>query len=198
MSRMAASCSASCGLVYTNPQLTSPDALSFYSQVEDTTYLENIDASVANIYGTVPLSFEANTGQADLRVQFLSRGPGYGLFLTGTEAVLSLNRSGAVRGAWSVRSDRRLLNWRWNCLGLLKASLAAGQDQLPGIVNYMLGNNPGMADQYPTFGRVSYDDVYPGIDLVYYGNQRQLEYDFVVVPVPIRRPFGSRFAAPIR
>jgi hypothetical protein len=139
-------------------------------------------SAVTDIYGSVPLSFEANHGQADSRVQFLSRGSGYGLFLTGTEAVLNLNRSGAVRDmVGPQRSATAQLEME--LLGASRGVSAAGQEQLPGVVNYMLGNNPALwQTNIPTFGRVSYDDVYPGIDLVYYGNQRQLEYDFVVAP----------------
>lgn len=56
-----------------------------------------------------------------------------------------------------------------------------GADELPGKVNYFLGNNSAKwHTNVATYARVEYDEVYPGIDLVYYGNQGQLEYDFVV------------------
>ena len=58
-----------------------------------------------------------------------------------------------------------------------------GLDELPGRSNYFIGNNPKMwRTNVPSYARVKYEDVYPGVDLVYYGNQRQLEYDFVVAP----------------
>src|SRR5262249_18371851 len=58
-----------------------------------------------------------------------------------------------------------------------------GLDPLPGTTNYLIGNDPaqwhtGIAN----YARAEYQNVYPGIDLVYYGNQRKLEYDFVVAP----------------
>jgi hypothetical protein len=58
-----------------------------------------------------------------------------------------------------------------------------GLDELPGKVNYFLGNDPTKwRTDVPTYAKVRYKDIYPGVDLVYYGNQRQLEYDFIVAP----------------
>ena len=61
------------------------------------------------------------------------------------------------------------------------------------ISNYYQGADPkGWLTGIRHYGRVSYKDVYPGIDVVYYGNQRQLEYDFVVTradPKDIRLKF---------
>ena len=59
----------------------------------------------------------------------------------------------------------------------------SGADQLPGVSNYYVGQDPAQWHaQIPNYARVKYADVYPGIDLVYYGNQQQLEYDFIVAP----------------
>jgi len=61
--------------------------------------------------------------------------------------------------------------------------VAQGSDRLPGVANYFLGNEPSKwRTGIPTYARVQYPEVYPGISLVYYGNQRQLEYDFQVAP----------------
>jgi hypothetical protein len=58
-----------------------------------------------------------------------------------------------------------------------------GLDRLPGISNYFIGNDPKKwHTNIPNYSRVQYHNVYPGIDLVYYGNQGQLEYDLVVAP----------------
>jgi beta-propeller repeat-containing protein/dockerin type I repeat protein len=142
-----------------------------------------VPSTIPGQLDSVPLSFERNVGQSDARVQFLARGPGYGLFLTGSEAVLNLRHTSADRTAMGPqrRSDSAVL--RMDIVGANSASVVTGVDQLPGTVNYFLGNNPAQWQaNVPTFGRVSYNSVYPGIDLVYYGNQRQLEYDFVVAP----------------
>src|SRR5260370_41787359 len=62
-------------------------------------------------------------------------------------------------------------------------ALPSAEDELPGTVNYLIGNNPAQWHTgMPTFSKVRYRNVYPGIDLIYYGNHRQLEYDFVVAP----------------
>jgi hypothetical protein len=126
-------------------------------------------ARVSETYGRLPLRFEANRGQTDPRVKFLSRGPGYSVFLTSTEAVLVLSKG----------TDRTAL--RVTLLDANRAAQVTGHEELPGAVNYLVGNDPSRwRHGIQTYARVGYQDVYPGIDLVYYGNQRQLEYDFVV------------------
>lgn len=148
-------------------------------------------ARVGADYGKVPLSFEANHGQTDPRVQFLSRGPGYGLFLTPSEAVLELEQLPAGAKKFAIGKDGKPAIQPAPETSVLRMKLVGGnasasvsaQDLLPGTVNYFRGNNPGnWATDVPTYKRVSYTGVYPGVDLVYYGNQRQLEYDFVVAP----------------
>ncbi|MBI3301908.1 MAG: hypothetical protein HYZ72_07505 [Deltaproteobacteria bacterium] len=83
----------------------------------------------------------------------------------------------------------------------------AGQKELPGKVNYFIGNDPDKwRTNIPTYAKVKYQDVYPGVDLVYYGNQRQLEFDLVVAPSAdprvIRLAFddlvGARRAVPLQ
>jgi hypothetical protein len=71
------------------------------------------------------------------------------------------------------------------------AAQASGVDRLPGIVNYFLGND---ASKWRTYARVQYRDVYPGIGLVYYGNQKKLEYDFAVAPGADPSQIRLRFA----
>ncbi len=135
---------------------------------------------VVESYGRLPLSFEANRGQADSRVKYLSRGNSSTLFLTSTEAVLAL-RSGAA--AKLPDGSRRSLVLRMKLVGANPAPRIAGTDPLPGKSNYFTGKNPSnWHTDIPHFAKVKYEEIYPGVDLVYYGNQRQLEYDFVVAP----------------
>ncbi len=135
---------------------------------------------VVESYGRLPLSFEANRGQADPRVKFLSRGNGSTLFLTSTEAVLAL-RSG--RAAKLPDGSRRSLVLRTKLVGANPAARIAGFDPSPGRSNYFTGKNPAnWHTEIPHFAKVKYEGIYPGVDLVYYGNQRHLEYDFVVAP----------------
>lgn len=144
-------------------------------------------------YGKLPLSFEANRGQTDEQVRFLSRGSGYSLFLTSSEAVLVLSKPathGARKGfliahrtdeARAAGPQRAVL--RMKLVGAGPTRQVEGLEPLPGKVNYFIGNDPKeWHTNVPTYARVAYRDVYPGIDLLYYGTQRQLEYDFIVAP----------------
>ena len=158
---------------------------------------------IAKNYGKLPLSFEPNSGQTNGEVKFLSRGAGYTLFLTGDQAVLRLrcksaipSRQGPVtRASWpwaggrkgrstmsEPRKEDSILSLR--LLGANPNATAGGADELPGKANYFIGSDPQKwRTQVPTYARVKYANVYPGVDLVYYGNQNgQLEYDFVVAP----------------
>jgi len=163
-------------------------------------------AQLVENYGRLPLSFEANTGQADTRVKFLSRGSGYGLYLTGEEAVLVLRKGCAAQAASSAgRADFRrgeagckqnadVVRMRLAGAGS-EAAAPAGEEQLPGRANYFIGSDAARWHTgVPTYAKVRYRDVYPGVDLVYYGNQRQLEYDFVVGPGADPKPIRLQFA----
>jgi uncharacterized repeat protein (TIGR01451 family) len=126
---------------------------------------------------SLPLFFEPNQGQTDPRVKFLARGRGYGLFLTPDQAVLVLQRS--ERGGHNL--DSNVI--RMHLDGANSAARVSGAEPLPGKSNYFIGNDPAKWHRgIPQFARVNYESVYPGVDLTYYGNQGQLEYDFRVAP----------------
>jgi len=151
-------------------------------------------------FGKLPLSFEVNQGQTDARVKFLSHGHGYALFLTGDEAVLELQESGVRSQESGAEFSRSMRNGGLRRttdkgprttdvlrLRLVQANQHAavlGAQELPGKVNYFIGNDPKKwRVNVPTYAQVRYQDVYPGVDLIYYGNQGgQLEYDFIVAP----------------
>jgi Beta-propeller repeat len=159
-----------------------------------------MQAKVADSYGKLPLSFEANHGQADGRVKFLSRTGGYTLFLTGDEAVLALSAGKAknkfpveTRLAASPREAKSNSNsipesatgtvLRMKLRNANPAVKVTGTDELAGTSNYFIGNDPAKwRTNVPTYAKVKYEGIYSGIDLVYYGNQRQLEYNFIVAP----------------
>jgi Domain of unknown function DUF11/Beta-propeller repeat len=124
-------------------------------------------------YGHLPLMFEANRGQTDPKVKFLARGSGYVVFLTSDEAVLKVQQSAGKHTAQTVL--------RMQLAGANGDVSVTGADQLAGRSNYLIGNDPTKwRRNIPQFSRVRYEQVYPGVDLVYYGNQGQLEYDFQV------------------
>jgi hypothetical protein len=125
-------------------------------------------------FGKLPLRFEVNAGQVSNEVRFVSRGPGFALFLTGTEAVLSMQKN-------DRRKAPSVLRMRLD--GANRTTEVAGVDQLAGASNYFIGDDPGeWKTNVPSFSCIRYRDVYPGIDQVFYGNGRQLEYDLIVAP----------------
>src|SRR5205809_2214315 len=155
-------------------------------------------------YGRLPLSFEANNGQTESQVRFLARGRGYTLFLAQNEAVFALRsaevesvesvgsvpgkeQSSHLRAELSERTKRtrptKQAVLRMKLQGTNPAPLAQGLAPLPGVVNYFIGNDPRKwRTHIPTYEKVEYKNIYSGIDVVYYGNQGKLEYDFVVSP----------------
>ena len=147
------------------------------------------------------MRFEPNRGQTDKQVQFITRGAGYALFLTKREAVFSLQQStGTKKGSGTPQGDpvegvltpsrgaekaASLENsvLRLQLVGANQDGTVAGIEQLPGYSNYIRGNDPAKWNtNIPGFAKVQYSGVFPGIDLVYYGNSGHLEYDFVVSP----------------
>ena len=143
---------------------------------------------------TSPLRFEENEGQTARDVRFVSHGAGYELFLTPQEAVLALHPKRALdlspmhrvayfRALREARKAERTSVLRMRLANVNPATKISGLDPLPGRVDYFLGNDPAnWRTNIPSYARVKYSDVYPGVDLVFYGNQRRLEYDFIVAP----------------
>jgi len=140
------------------------------------------NARVNESYGKLPLQFEANRGQTHEEVRFLSRGAGYSLYLTAGEAVLVLSQpmADARRDAQALAKSVAV---RMSLVGAARKPAVSGTDELPGKANYFIGKDRSKwRTDVPTYAKVRYRAIYPGIDLVYYGNQRQLEYDFIVAP----------------
>lgn len=134
----------------------------------------------AATYGRLPMMFQANAGQTDERVKFMARGAGYSLFLTPTESVFVMSRRG--HDSEIARSESQAV-LRMKLVGGNARAAVTGVEEMAGKANYFIGNDPNnWRANVPTYGRVRYSEVYPGIDLIYYGNQQQLEYDFVVAP----------------
>jgi hypothetical protein len=146
-------------------------------------------------YAALPLSFEANQGQTDSKVKYMARGDGYTLFLTADDAVFSL-QSHASKKAKSERRSQKVstavVHMQLNG-GNAQAAVSASS-QLPGRSNYFLGNDPSKwHSDVPHFARVSYQHVYPGVNLAFHGAQRQTEFDFVVAPGANPAPIGFHF-----
>ncbi len=137
----------------------------------------------------LPLNFELNQGQSHKRVKFLARSEGYVLFLTATEAVMALDNPAAHRkgkedlGAREEKPRPPRSIARMKLEGANPAPLIEGLDQLTTTSNYFAGADPtAWRTNIPNYARVRYSQVYPGIDMVYYGDARRLEYDFIIAP----------------
>jgi hypothetical protein len=143
-------------------------------------------ARLLKSYRALPMSFELNQGQADRTVRFQARGQGYAILLKPSEALLALQppsqntRVPEKRGELP-RPSSRVLKMRIE--GANPSAPATGLHRLPGISNYFIGNDPSRWHTHiPTYEKVQFENVRPGVNLVYYGNQSQLEYDFVLSP----------------
>ncbi len=154
---------------------------------------------VLDSYGQLPLSFVENQGQTAQEVRYTSHGGQYDLFLTQSEAVVALRHTKhydlsprhRAMSLKQIRADHRAAKAAATTTTALHMQFEnanptpqiSAADKLSGKVNYYIGNDPSKWHVgVPTYTRVKYSQVYPGVDLVFYGNQRKLEYDFVVAP----------------
>jgi hypothetical protein len=141
--------------------------------------------TLSESYGKLPLSFELNQGQTNGRVKFLSRGHGYSLFLTRGEVVLALQGPAAASDSTTGHSAagvRRTL-LRLKLVGANPEAKIEGLGELPGKSNYFIGNDASKwRTNVPNYAKVRFENIYPGVDVVYYGNQKNLEHDFIVAP----------------
>ncbi len=128
--------------------------------------------NVARQYGQLPLAFEPNWSETNTQAKFLARGDGYALFLAKNEAVLELRAPSKTAAIL-----------RMQLAGANPTPGFTAQERLPGVSNYFIGNNPAKWHaNVPQYRRVVESEVYHGVNLVYYGTQGRLEYDFDVAP----------------
>ncbi|HEY2666660.1 MAG TPA: SBBP repeat-containing protein [Actinomycetota bacterium] len=124
-------------------------------------------AAARSKLAAMPVSFEQNLGQVDPQVRYLSRFGNATVFLTNTSAVFA-GPNGSLTMALSGANPNPAI---------------AGTSELPGTVNYFIGNNPaGWHSNISTYRGVSAQGVYPGVDLAWHGTGPDLEYDFTVAP----------------
>jgi uncharacterized repeat protein (TIGR01451 family) len=146
------------------------------------------DAQARSLLAGLPLIFEPNQGQgnldaADARAKFVTRGSGYSLFLGSDGAILSMVSGEPSKTTSNHESLTRVDSLQMKLAGANPNANVTGADLLPGKSNYFLGNDPAKWRRgVPQFARVRYEGIYPGINLVFYGNQGHLEYDFQVAP----------------
>src|SRR5215212_4061422 len=137
-------------------------------------------ARVKESYSRIPLSFVANHGQAGKKVKFTSRGSGYSLALAPTTFTLAVADQ-RNKNHEESRASASVL--QATLLGGNAAANVSGRERLLTRTNYFIGNDPRKwKTNIPNYAKVKYSGVYPGVDLVFYGNQDLLEYDFIVSP----------------
>lgn len=181
------------------PKSTSPNTVSERSVPDwSSNSLSVPRAHVPKAYDSTRVSFEVNQGQTNSGVKFLSRGRGYNFFLTQTGAVMVLNKSlrvyerspGSIHECPELRptaqgehESRSVAVMQMMLNGANAQAKIEGVEQLPTKSHYFIGND---ASEWRTdiahYSRVKYQEIYPGVDLVYHGNHGQLEYDFIVAP----------------
>ena len=129
-------------------------------------------ASRQESFGRLPLYFIANRGQVDRKVQFYAQGPGQQLAFTSREAVLSLRQG-----------KGKVAKIHLTPVGLQPGITIQALDPQEARFNYLLGKDRARwHTDVPSYGAVLYREAYPGIDLKFYGNGRELEYDLIVRP----------------
>jgi hypothetical protein len=172
-------------------------------------------------FAALPLAFEQNQGQTDPQVKYMARAGGYTLYLTSSDTVFSFaSTSSKPMSRPKQMMEQRLLGYsrathkvirrqptqnrpspssvasvRMHIVNGSPAANVEGRDLLSGKVNYFIGNNPhNWHKNVPEFARVSYSGIYPGVDLVYHGQQKELEFDFIVAPNANPAPIDLSFS----
>lgn len=132
---------------------------------------------IDEMFHNLPLGFEANMGQLDSDIKFISRARSFDLFLTSEGATITLKAEGRQT------SCRRSSTLRMKVLRPCSQMQMAGEGETAAKANYFIGSLPEKwRANIPIYSRVKCQSVYPGIDMVYYGDQGQLEYDFILAP----------------
>jgi hypothetical protein len=146
---------------------------------------EKVKAQALVNYNKLPLSFEENRGQAHAGVKFLSHGNAYSILLAPSAVFLNLQPARKARPQSTIRMSFP---------GAQSSPVMAGAERQSAISSYFIGNDPAKwVSGAPNYARVRYRELYPGVDLAFYGNQGQLEYDFVVAPGANPRAIRLRF-----
>jgi uncharacterized repeat protein (TIGR01451 family) len=187
-----------------NPSYGAPSHKSgntAYAKAEETSIeaKNEVKRNARSLFAGLPLMFEPNQGQgnlnpSDARAKFVARGSSYSLFLGNEGAILNLRSGNANHGAGHAAKDQsakdhtsqsapQIESVQMKLAGANPNASVTAENLLPGKSNYLIGNDPSKWKRgVPQFARVRYENVYPGINLVFYGNQGRLEYDFQVAP----------------
>ncbi|HKG14616.1 MAG TPA: hypothetical protein VKB12_14915, partial [Pyrinomonadaceae bacterium] len=146
-------------------------------------------------YGKLPIRFEENRGQAGVGAKFLARGAGYTLFLTDSGATLRLRHAAPKSDdKFDARAASVYSTLRVRLEGSNRSPKVSGVEEMRGRSNYLVGRDPRRwRTGVPAYAKVAYESVYPGVDMVYYGSEGRLEYDFLVAPGADARRISLKF-----
>lgn len=130
----------------------------------------NASQAVDPKYGHLPVHFEPNLGQVPDQIRYYSHDQGFEVLMTDAETIFQ--REESPHATVRMKMPGRARGSRWEAI-----------DKLPGISNYYIGNDPAKwRAKVPQYSRLKRSGVYPGIDIVFYVNEGQLEYDYIVKP----------------
>jgi photosystem II stability/assembly factor-like uncharacterized protein len=182
-----------------SPDLTCESlSASALLELSNTKPVEATQVRAMKAYGQVPLSFEAHRKVVDGPVSFMTRGNGCNFYLNATEAVMefrappTLSSTNVLQRPPSPNPQSAKI--RMKLVGASTRTRVVGMDQLPGKNNYFIGSDrKKWRTNVPTYAGVRYKNAYPGVDVVFYGNQSQLEYDLIVAPGADFKSIGIAF-----
>jgi hypothetical protein len=138
---------------------------------------EETKSNILSAFWKAPLHFVANDGQLPDEVAYYAKSEGATVYCTEEGLVF-----GFAEGSISLKFNA-IVDPSMSLRGAKRRSNLEAQKELSGKVNYFIGNDPALwRTNIPTFAEVVYKEVYPGIDLVYSGNQRRLKYTFYLEP----------------
>lgn len=132
-------------------------------------------AGVQSDFGQMPLYFVANQGQVDMRVAYYIQGSDKTLYFTpdGVTFALTVPATSPARPSrWIVKLD----------FVQARQVQPGGLDKTAAVVSYFKGSPAAWHTGLPTYARIVYPDLWPGIDLTYSGAVNRLKYEFVVQP----------------
>jgi hypothetical protein len=129
----------------------------------------------------LPVGFELNRGQVQSGIDFVARGDAYTVYVRAGHASLHLNRLDVATTASTA--SRENLDAGMNLLGASETPELLPEGKLPGYTNFLFGSDPAKwITEVASYAKIRYTNVYPGIDLLYHGNQDRIENDFIVLP----------------
>ncbi len=174
------------------PALASGEISPLAPKVKTAEPTEAQKAEVKKTYGKLPLYFIENKGQVDGQVSFYERGAGHATFFTNNGVVLSLTKKDGKSDKPSFLKDIIGLETEKSAkatteavslsfVGANKKAKITASETMPGHVNYFVGNDKSKwRSNIPTYGAVTYEDVYKNIDIKFYGNNKNIEHDVIV------------------